>query len=77
MSSEILELDGLECEEAMSLVRSTVRRNGGSAFRLSSASYPFHLLLTQWADNAGRTLTPATKPIHGQLWVLTVEGKRP
>lgn len=76
MSNEyqVLELNGLECEEAMMLVnRAWRKQHGNGALRMSYASAPFHSLLSKWAAAKELVLVPCIAPVQGQEWVVSVE----
>lgn len=73
MSGNTLDLSGLECEEALMLVRATLRKHkGAEPLRVCSSSATFHTLLTRWADATGHSLDPIVQPVQGDTWALTV-----
>lgn len=70
---QALQLDGLECEEALILVRQALRKNAGKGpLRITSSSATFHTLLTHWADATGCGLDPILQPTHGTKWELSI-----
>lgn len=74
MNDTTLDLSGLECEEALMLVRATLRKHKGTEpLRLCSSSATFHTLLTRWADASGHALFPILKPVQGERWTLDVQ----
>lgn len=74
MNDTTLDLSGLECEEALMLVRATLRKHKGTKpLRLCSSSATFHTLLTRWADATGHALFPILEPVQGERWTLDVQ----
>lgn len=68
-----LDLVGLECEEALMLVRMSLRKSKEvGQLQIASTSAPFYILLSKWAEATGHTLTPEISPAQGVPWQLLV-----
>ncbi len=67
-----LDLAGLECEEAMALIRMSIRKNG-LPLAVCSDSQSFKLLLLKWAQSNDRVLAEQQ---HGddRLWAMEIQG---
>ncbi len=67
-----LELAGLECEEAMALIRMSIRKSG-LPLTVCSDSQSFKLLLQKWAQSNDRVLVHQQ---HGddRVWALEIQG---
>lgn len=67
-----LNLEHLECEEAMSLIRMSIRKNG-LPITVSSDSQSFKILLSKWADSGDRTLIESTES-GSDVWTAVIAG---
>ena len=74
--TELLDLAGLECEEAMAIIRMSIRKNG-LPLRVCSDSQSFKLLLQKWAMSNDRVLVHQNQnqnPACSSLWTVEIQG---
>lgn len=68
---ESIDVTGLECEEALAIVRMYARQNKVPC-SVVSASVPFYRLLVRWAEATEHRLLPAVVPVQGTPWYVTI-----